>query len=95
VRPFRLVLPLVGDHDEPAGSLTCVVELYLDPGARHFLSTPTDPQPRRLARVLQLGRPVGGWTPGYKVLEMVTLELEPAPVADRARLLTLGWTATA
>jgi hypothetical protein len=89
------VLPLVGDHDEPAGSLTCVVELYLDPGARHFLSTPTDPQPRRLIRILQQGRPHGvAFTPGYTVLEMVSLELEPAPVADRARLLTLGWTAT-
>jgi hypothetical protein len=94
VTPYRLVLPLITDDGADAGSLTCVVEFWLAPGARHHLSTPADPTPRRLIRILQQGRPHGvAFTPGYQVLELVALELEPAPVSERARLEALGWQA--
>jgi hypothetical protein len=80
--PLARCFEIPGTEDERV--LYEAFDLALAPARGQELLLPGESEPRRVARVIQIARPVvraDGWTPGFTTLPWVTVELEAEPAS--------------
>jgi hypothetical protein len=78
---------------EVAQTLARVLDLVIPPARGQWLTLPGDPGPYRIERVVQHARVPTGFTPGWKLTELLDVMLEAEPASGLDAAVKAGWKA--